>query len=52
MKVGKEVDRTADVTGQIRRAEVDRMVCLSIAGRRSDAIIGVCTVQRDQVLPL
>jgi hypothetical protein len=42
------VDRTAAVLGEIRPAGLDRMVCLSIAGRKSDAIFGICAVQRDQ----
>jgi hypothetical protein len=44
IEFGWEVDSIAKVLGQIRLAEPDRMVCLSIAGRTSDAIFGVYEV--------
>ena len=42
----------AEAMGENRLAELDRMVCLSIAGRRSDAIFGVYAVQLIKVSSL
>jgi hypothetical protein len=46
------VEGRAAAMGENRLAELDRMACLSIAGRRSDAIFGVYVVSLIKVSSL
>ena len=52
MMVGLEADRAAAVLAEIRLAEQDSILCLSNAGRMSDAIFAVNARQCDRVLYL